>query len=542
MNTPKDFQSSELSNYCGLVLKGGFSPELSSYLETCISALRTLELSDAIDMTYISAWREGEENIWYEYVSKPFSDLFQCRPSNFRDLFQRSIMDRRIYRYSDSHVDAGVKHEILTSSELKRIRKDLRNEARDRGVLEAIYKVRLPDGRIRWLKDSARIRIYESDKICLSIGSLVDVSKEMRMEDELERRVAARTRRLEKMEAQLRQAQKLEALGTLAGGIAHDFNNLLTAMLGYAQLAMIESDKPTPKREYLREILNAGERAEDLVRQILAFSRRTEQALQPLIMEPIVKEVVKLLKASLPSTIDIRLNTAGQYGIVKADPTQIHQVLLNLCTNAAHAMRDSGGEMEVSLCDMDVGEQEAAFHHDLHPGPYVRMSVGDTGHGMSPDVLQRVFDPYFTTKKPGEGTGLGLSVVHGIVESHGGAIAATSEPGAGSTFHVFLPRITAEIPQRREPDILLKKGRGRILLADEDEALAVMGRRMMEHLGYDVAVRTTSAEALALFQSEPDGFDAVIADVNMSRIGESRLVEKIMAIRPETPVILFSGY
>ncbi|MBW1796659.1 MAG: PAS domain S-box protein, partial [Deltaproteobacteria bacterium] len=245
-----------------------------------------------------------------------------------------------------------------------------------------------------------------------------------------------------KLEAQLLQAQKMEAIGTLAGGIAHDFNNILGAIIGYTEIASLQVAEDDKAKESLKEVLKAGRRATDLVKQVLAFSRKGEQERIPVQISPIVKEALKLLRASLPTTIEFRQNIESDTGIVEADPTQIHQILMNLCTNAGHAMREEGGVLEVGIRDVEVGSWDSESGYlDMTPGPYLLLTVSDTGEGMTPEVLGRIFDPYFTTKEKGVGTGLGLAVVHGIVKIHGGTIRAYSEPGKGTTFHVYLPRI-----------------------------------------------------------------------------------------------------
>ena len=348
-----------------------------------------------------------------------------------------------------------------------------------------------------------------------------------------------------KMEKELRQAQKMEAMGTLAGGIAHDFNNILAAIMGYTEIALLEiPEEGEAMRRDLNEVLKAGHRAKDLVAQILAFSRKTEQEQIPLSLHVIVKEALKLLRASLPSTIEIRQNIPSDLGTVMADATQMHQVLMNLCTNAKHAMGEKGGVLTVELAPVDMGEEQMVRFPDLRPGPYLRLSVQDTGYGIDLATMERIFDPYFTTKEKGEGTGLGLSMVHGIVTNHGGVIDVRSQPGKGSTFQVYLPRIELkQEPVETENRIEdLPAGHERILFVDDEVSLANMGKIMLEHLGYRVVISTNGLEALALFKEDPEGFDLVITDMTMPKMTGDKLAKELMAIRRDIPVILCTGF
>jgi PAS domain S-box-containing protein len=347
-----------------------------------------------------------------------------------------------------------------------------------------------------------------------------------------------------KLEGQLLQAQKMEAVGTLAGGIAHDFNNILTAILGYAELASFKLPEHSEVQEDLQQCLKAGHRAKDLVQQILAFSRQGKQERKPLDIRPLIKEGLKFLRASLPATIEIREHIEGNLGVIEADPTQIHQVLMNLCTNAAHAMRDKGGILEVSLERFDLLPGLSATFPEMEPGPYLKLRVSDTGHGMSPEVQRRIFDPYYTTKQVGEGTGLGLAVVHGVVKSYRGGITVSSQPGKGATFEVFFPGIyplkaPAQVAQM-EP--LPLGGHERILFVDDEKAIVEIAQTIIERLGYEVEVRTSSIEAREMFRANPDRFDLVITDMTMPNMTGDRLAQEILGIRPEIPVILCTGF
>jgi len=344
-----------------------------------------------------------------------------------------------------------------------------------------------------------------------------------------------------RLESQLSQAQKMESIGTLAGGIAHDFNNILSAIIGYTELALDDSSDPVKVQRGLKEVLKAGERARGLVKQILTFSRKTDADYSPLVLRTVIKESLRMLRSVMPTTIEIRQNLIDS-GLVMADPTQIHQVMINLCTNAVHAMDETGGVLMVELKRESL-EEEASGGLGLHPGSYLRITVQDTGHGMTPEVMERIFDPYFTTKATGQGTGLGLAVVHGIVKSHGGAITCSSVPGYGTTFHLYLPEIEPGRNEEKVPDgRSLQTGTERILMVDDEPTLADLVEKMLGGLGYSVTSRTSSEEALELFRKDPDRFDLVISDMTMPGLTGDRLAQRLLEIRRDIPIILCTGY
>jgi PAS domain S-box-containing protein len=346
-----------------------------------------------------------------------------------------------------------------------------------------------------------------------------------------------------RLEDQLRQAQKMEAVGTLAGGIAHDFNNILAAIIGYTQLACQELPSESAPRQDLQESLKAASRAKDLVKQILTFSRQTDQERSPLALGPIVKEGLQLLRASLPVTIDIHPHLAEDLKPVAADPTQIHQVLVNLCANAAQAMASGSGKLEITLQQVAIKKGEIASHPDLRPGSYVKLSVGDNGTGMPSSIKKRIFEPYFTTKEKEKGTGLGLAVVHGIVKSHQGAIEVESEPGIGSVFHVYLPVIEEVLPAPdSQPLQKMPAGQETILLIEDEAPLLKVLQRLLTSLGYRVVACTDSTEAVTIFTREPARFDLVITDMTMPKMAGDELSARILALRPAMPIILCTGY
>jgi PAS domain S-box-containing protein len=346
------------------------------------------------------------------------------------------------------------------------------------------------------------------------------------------------------LKEQLTLAQKMEAIGTLAGGIAHDFNNILSAIMGYTDLAILGIAEESKTKQNLRAVIQASHRAKDLVRQILTFSRHNVQEKKPMYIVPIVKEALKLLRATLPSTIEIQQQIDDDTGVMEANSTQVHQVLMNLCTNAAYAMSENGGVLTVTLAKAEMDEKMAASSPDLHPGLYVLLTISDTGHGMAPNVLERIFDPYFTTKKIGEGTGLGLAVVHGIVKSHRGTIKVSSEPGKGTTFQVYFPSVDSlkKVPETPKSKPLPLGNHESILFVDDEKALADLGEKMLERLGYAVVARTSSIEALECFRNQPDRFQLVITDMTMPNMTGDKLAQELMRIRPGLPVILCTGY
>jgi PAS domain S-box-containing protein len=344
-----------------------------------------------------------------------------------------------------------------------------------------------------------------------------------------------------RLQGRLVQAQKMEALGTLAGGIAHDFNNILSAILGYAELALEGADQTSVLADYLREVFTAGVRAKDLVKQILAFARQTEEEIRPVQLSLIVREALKLLRASLPASIDIQQDIESD-ALIMGEATQVHQILMNLCTNAAQAMELRGGALHVALKDIQIDAVSATEHPGLKPGAYVRLSVTDTGTGIAPEHIHAIFDPYFTTKASGEGTGLGLAIVHGIVKSYGGDISAESEVGKGSTFIIYLPAINKTPATQAVQTEALPTGCERILLIDDEPPIANVTSRILTSLGYQVTSRTSSLEALELFRSKRHDFDLVITDMTMPEMAGDELAEAIKRIRPGIPVILSTGY
>jgi PAS domain S-box-containing protein len=412
------------------------------------------------------------------------------------------------------------------------------------------FRIVRPDGSLRTVwGEVGELRRDSAGNPEIMTGVIQDISERKAAEEvlrrsaeELEGLVRQRTAEIKKRDDLISRTQKIEALGTLAGGIAHDFNNVLSTIMVNAELARLETGDDEPGQGHLSLLLQAARRGQELVKQIITFSRQKEQEHTPLRVSPIIKDALRFLRSSLPSSIEIREALEESSDTVMADPSQVSQIAMNLCVNAAYAMRERGGILKVELKAVDVEQELSGRHSELHPGPHVRLTVGDTGCGMTAEVMDRVFDPFFTTKPPGEGTGLGLSVVYGIVKSYGGGITVASEPGQGSTFSVFMPRIGAAKEEiRARPELV--RGSGERVLLVEDDAVQLKGvMALLERLGYAVTARADSAEALAVFERDPLGFDLLITDQTMPKLTGSQLAEAVLKIRPGLPVILCTGF
>ncbi len=431
----------------------------------------------------------------------------------------------RIYGYSREEL-AGKRFDIFEHDDADRSFYDDINAAMVRGET---WSGRLVQRR----KDGTGVHVHATISLVLdSSGKVVNrVAVKREISDQI------------RIEEQLRQAQKMEAIGTLAGGIAHDFNNILSALIMNAELALME-DLPEdhPITYCIKQIQTASNRAKDLVDQILTFSRQREDELKVINLTPIIKEALKLLRASIPSTIDIRQTLSVKVDTVMAEPSRMHQILMNLCTNAAHAMRNDGGILEVALAETSLSETEAQSHEDLKPGKYLRLLIKDTGHGMSRSVMERVFEPYFTTKRVEEGTGLGLAVVHGIVKNLNGAITVESEEGKGCVFTVLLPLADANTVPVPDEAIEAPTGTEQIMYVDDETSITDIGERMLKRLGYTVHIENNSLHALETFRADPQRFDVVITDMTMPGITGDKLAAEMISIRPDIPIIICTGY
>lgn len=419
----------------------------------------------------------------------------------------------------------GQMSDYAQGLDLTRINKPLELHRQGKGEKDELD--RLVDS-INAMKDFLAANLAEVKRINVRLEEEVRQHKQVEVEKK-------------SLQRQLLQTQKMEAIGTLAGGIAHDFNNILTPLLGYCEMAEMQAADDVRLSRYLRKIHSAGERAKDLVQQILAFSRQHERSFQPVLIRSVVEEALKLLRASLPSTIRMDTQLLSRSS-VSADPTQIHQLMMNLCANAGHAMAKQGGILSVLLEDREIEAEQPLFNSVLKPGDYVCLTVQDTGDGIEPPVMARIFDPFFTTKEQGKGTGMGLSVAHGVVQRHGGYIDVDNVETGGARFRVFFP-ITAEAGVDMAASTPSSpRGSEHILLVDDEQSLLDVGGEMLNALGYRVTRMSNSKAAWDLFQQHPDNFDLVITDMTMPEMTGDRLVKKIIGLRPDFPVILCTGY
>jgi PAS domain S-box-containing protein len=394
------------------------------------------------------------------------------------------------------------------------------------------YKALCKDGSEIWISNSTRANIAPNGKIIRYDGMLTDITGRKRAEEEKD-----------KLKARLQQAQKMETIGTLAGGIAHDFNNILGIIIGNMELALDDLPQWTPARVFLEEIKTAGMRAKDLVRQLLSFSRKTEQNMtSPIHIGEIFEESVRLLRASTPSYIEISAEVDRNLSLINADPTQIQQVIINLATNAIHAMEDAPGVLGLHIKEIELTETTFKGYKPLPAGAYIQLTISDTGHGVDPAIFDKIFDPYFTTKEVGKGTGMGLSVVHGIVSSHDGALTLYSEPGKGSVFRILFPTVKAVPVRKPELETDIPEGVGHILFVDDEASLVRLAVHMLEKLGYTVTAFTNPSDALDFFTKTPDAIDLVITDMTMPELTGEILAQRLTEIREDLPVILCTGF
>ncbi|MFP4622501.1 MAG: PAS domain S-box protein, partial [Bacteroidales bacterium] len=386
------------------------------------------------------------------------------------------------------------------------------------------YRIISESGEPVWVKSSSK-PIFENEKFKGFKGVVTDISRE------------------KELQSQLQHAQRMEAIGTLAGGVAHDFNNILSVILGFTELSLEEVQEETLLHKNLSEVLAAGNRATHLVKQILAISRKEEEEKMPVSVVPLIKEALKMLRSTIPSSIEFREKISTENLIVEADPTQLHQVIVNLATNAKQAMPDEEGLLDVDVSRVTIDSMSPMGYPDMPDGDYVRIAVSDTGGGIPEKYRNDIFEPYFTTKEKDVGTGLGLSVVHGIVKNHNGHVKVYSEEGKGTTFHVYLPLVDQKKQDSSvQPKESVPVGTETILLVDDEKPIVDMLQQILKGLGYQVTAKTSSVEALEAFQSQPDNFDMIITDMTMPKITGDELIEKIKKIRSEIPVILCTGF
>ena len=435
------------------------------------------------------------------------------------------------YRADDFLKNPGLLEEIVHPEDRPRVIKHFRQDLSSNIPHSLIYRISTKIGQNRWIAHVCQPVFSPEGK---NLGRRVS-NRDITLYRKAEAEKA-------ELEAQLRQAQKLEAIGTLAGGIAHDFNNILSPIIMYTEIVMGMLGPDETLRPLLENVHKASKRAADLVKQILTISRPTER--QPVLMQlgPIVKESLKLLRASFPATIEIRQESFTEWDWIMADPTEIYQIVMNLCTNAAHAMADNTGVLTVGLENLALAQEQKAHGMTVQPGNYLRLTIRDTGSGISPEIMERIFEPYFTTKEVGQGTGLGLAVVHGIVKNYGGGINVLSEPGKGTTFQVLLPMVEAEAEVEPENLFPLPAGKGRILLIDDEPDIVAAAKIILEQVGYEVVGFTASPDALEAFRANPKKFDLIITDLTMPQLAGLDLAKECLSLRPDIPIILCTGY
>jgi PAS domain S-box-containing protein len=454
---------------------------------------------------------------------------------NTRNGFRHEYWNRRaaeLFEVAPEKVLGLTDREWLPPEEAKAREEKEAAALQGHGVAESVEETTALAGGPRQLR-TLRVPIRDTQGAPLYLLTIAEDVTEQRRAEEARQR----------LESQLRQAQKIEAIGRLAGGIAHDFNNILAAIIPAAQMAREDAAHQPEVRENLDEVLTAAERARKLVQQILAFSRQSKQERRVVALGPVVREALRMLRAVLPASLEIVEHIEDSAPPVLADATQIHQIVVNLCTNAEHAMRGRAGRLEVSLLRYDAGPEDTQRRPGMRQGLHARITVRDNGHGMEPDTLKRIFDPFFTTKAPGEGTGLGLAVVHGIVQEHEGVIEVYSQLAKGTSFHIFLPACAAVPEAVAEPPDASPRGQGeRILFVDDERAVCELAKRTLEKRGYRVVWHTNPQEAVAQFTVSPRQFDLVLTDLTMPGMTGVDLALHVLAVRPEIPVVLATGF
>ncbi|MDM8535526.1 response regulator [Desulfobacterales bacterium HSG17] len=400
------------------------------------------------------------------------------------------------------------------------------------GVVQGFEtRMKKKDDSVIWVTLSARLVCDDQGQSLYTEGFCADITRQKEAEQALQ-----------ESEHRLRQAQKMEAIGTLAGGIAHDFNNILHPILGYSEMLLDDIPEHSPFRNSLNKIYGGTLRAGELVKQILTFARQGTDEFKLMKMQPVIKEALKLIRSAIPTTIDIKQDIRADCGIIKADPTQIHQIVMNLTTNAYHAMGDSGGKLKVSLKEIESSEYNIITPDTPH-GVYACLTVSDTGKGMHKDVIQKIFDPFFTTKEKGKGTGMGLSLVYGIIKNMNGAIQVNSKLGKGTEFKIYIPLIKeSSEEQDTKTNISIQGGPEHILLVDDEEPIVAMTKQMLNRLGYQVTSHISSLDALESFRAAPDQFDMIITDMAMPNMAGDILAVELTGIRPDIPILLCTGF
>jgi PAS domain S-box-containing protein len=489
----------------------------------------------AIDITQRkqaeNALQESEER--FRQLVENVREIFWVRDALSGQFLYISPIFEKIYDISCQAVyeDPSCFMQAVVKEDLPQIRHRYETQATLGIKRELTYRIKNKKGETRWIRSRTFPIKDEKNKVQRIVGVAEDVTAQRAAEE-------ARLR----LEKQLMHSQKLEAIGTLAGGIAHDFNNILSSILGYTELALYDLEQGTHLHDNITVVHNAGQRAKELIKQILTFTRQTKAEKKPIQIGPIVDEVLKLLRSSFPVTIEIKQELAPIRECISADATKIHQVIMNLCTNAAHAMGTDGGTLTVALTREMLDAKFVKRHPGLSEGPHLKLCVSDTGCGIAAEQIGKIFDPFFTTKSQDQGVGLGLSVAHGIVKGHNGLITVKSSVGCGTTFNLFFPTIEDGPDACVEIEKPVATGNETVLFVDDEASLSEMGKQRLQRLGYQVEASADPQAALSLFASNPNGFDVVVTDVTMPSMTGDRLATEIMKIRPDMPVILCTGY
>lgn len=515
-----------LEGYCWFHLSG------QAIIDNSGKVLRIAGSLEDVNASYVAekALRDSELKFREAFANAPIG-ICLIRPDGRYLTVNRKLCE--VLNYSEAELCQRTFLQVTHPDDVQKSRKVAR-QLLSGEIKQIEFEKRYirRNGEIVWSQVISSIHCDDEGKPLYFISQIIDIT---------DRKEAEQKR--EQLESQLRQAQKLETIGTLAGGIAHDFNNILTPVLGFAEIALLNLPQDSPAKSNIQHVIKAAIRAKNLVKQILAFGRRTEQSYAVNSVIKIIEETVNLLRATLPSTIGIKLSTSVSNDKVMCDSVQIHQVIMNLCTNAFHAMKvNDSGTIEIGVRNCLIDENIAKYHPRLRAGEHLLITITDTGHGMKWETAQRIFEPFFTTKPVGEGTGLGLSVAHGIIAQHHGEITVYSQPKNGTTFHIYLP-VSENIALKSNGKVPMHMlhGNERILFVDDEEDIALTGKAMLEGLGYHVTSVSSSPEALNMFAANPEEFDIVITDQTMPKMTGDRIAKHMLEIRPDLPIILVTG-
>lgn len=480
----------------------------------------------------ITARREGmealrESNERFHQLADNITDAFWIRSPDQSKVYYLSPAFERIWGRTVESVMANPQYwsDFILAEDRPRVSAAFARLSGDAPILDIEYRIVRPTGEIRWVQVRGSQVRNPTDQTVRHIGIVTDITEHKQVDEHL------------------LQAQKMEALGQFSGGVAHDFNNILAAISGYTELARIQLQGNPAVREHLDAVTKAANRAADLVRQILTFSRQQPQTRELLPLQPVVVESMKLMRATIPTTVEIAAVIAADAPTVLANANQVHQVLMNLAINGWHALNNHPGRLQVKLEKVEVDAADAAAKPGLRPGTYARLSVSDNGCGMDQATLRRVFDPFFTTKPPGEGTGLGLAVVHGIMESHDGAVTVHSQPGEGTVFQLYFPKRVGEAAASPGEAAATPRGQGEcVLVVDDEEMLAHLSENLLSRLGYTTECTTSTAAAIELVRANPERFALVLTDQTMPGMTGLQLASQLRDIRPELPIMLTTGY